>query len=268
MKILAKSLVLILFLIGILSCSEIKDQGLAKGVSKSTPTPKEMSSDTVFKSSELIIIKRSEHVYQHISYLKTKDFGNVECNGMLVTKNKESVCFDTPTEDKASKELLIWLNDSLGAKLLAIVPTHFHADCVGGLKEFVDKKIPIIASNKTIDFLTEKSDPFVNKMTGFKDSIRIPLADTSVLVQFFGAGHTKDNVVAYFAPDQTLFGGCLVKELGASKGNLEDADTSAWSKTIEYLKASFPEVELIIPGHGKPGNIALLDYTDSLFKKK
>jgi hypothetical protein len=40
------------------------------------------------------------------------------------------------------------------------------------------------------------------------------------LTKFFGEGHTKDNVVAYFLSEKILFGGCLLKELEASKGYL------------------------------------------------
>ena len=63
-----------------------------------------------------------------------------------------------------------------------------------------------------------------------------------------------------------MFGGCLVKEVGAGKGNLEDANVATWPKTIRMLKAKYPDVKIVVPGHGKAGGAELLDYTVKLFE--
>ena len=86
-----------------------------------------------------------------------------------------------------------------------------------------------------------------------------------------GLNTFHDKGILSFAniPSQkVLFGGCLVKELEASKGNLADADTLAWSNTIQNLKVKFPEAQIIVPGHGKFGDRSLLDYTEKLFELK
>ncbi|MCK0206070.1 MBL fold metallo-hydrolase [Ornithobacterium rhinotracheale] len=57
----------------------------------------------------------------------------------------------------------------------------------------------------------------------------------------------------YFPKDQVLFGGCLVKELGAGKGNLSDAFPKEWSATIQKVKHAYPEAKIVVPGHGKIG---------------
>ncbi|MEM7381519.1 MAG: subclass B1 metallo-beta-lactamase, partial [Bacteroidota bacterium] len=53
--------------------------------------------------------------------------------------------------------------------------------------------------------------------------------------------------------------------LNARKGNLADANIAQWSQTMELIKAKFPEIEIVIPGHGKAGGMELLDYTYQLF---
>jgi metallo-beta-lactamase class B len=63
-----------------------------------------------------------------------------------------------------------------------------------------------------------------------------------------------------------MFGGCLIKELGAGKGYLGDANVVAWSSTVEKVKKAYPNVKVVVPGHGAYGNIKLLDYTINLFK--
>lgn len=63
-----------------------------------------------------------------------------------------------------------------------------------------------------------------------------------------------------------MFGGCLLKELEASKGYLGDANVTTWSATVEKVKREYPNVRIVVPGHGGYGDQKLLDYTISLFK--
>lgn len=73
-------------------------------------------------------------------------------------------------------------------------------------------------------------------------------------------------MVGYFPSENILFGGCLIKELNASKGYLGDATIKEWSATVESVKKEYPNVKIVVPGHGAYGNIKLLDYTINLFK--
>jgi metallo-beta-lactamase class B len=88
----------------------------------------------------------------------------------------------------------------------------------------------------------------------------------SVIIKFFGEGHTRDNVVGYFPSEKILFGGCLIKEVGARKGYLGDANVADWSGTVRKIKKHYPSVNIVVPGHGAFGNKRLLDYTIRLFK--
>jgi metallo-beta-lactamase class B len=63
-------------------------------------------------------------------------------------------------------------------------------------------------------------------------------------------------------------GGCLIKELEATKGYLGDANVAAWSNTVKLVKKEFPNIKLVVPGHGAIGDSKLLDYTIDLFKIK
>ena len=67
------------------------------------------------------------------------------------------------------------------------------------------------------------------------------------MVKFFGQGHTKDNVVGYFPIENILFGGCLIKELEATKGYLGDANVGSWSNTVEKIKKQYPKTILLNP---------------------
>jgi metallo-beta-lactamase class B len=88
---------------------------------------------------------------------------------------------------------------------------------------------------------------------------------SEVHLYYPGAGHAIDNIVTYIPTAQTLFGGCLLKSLGSGKGNLADADTEKWSATVKNVQDHFPNIKFVVPGHGKAGNTALLEFTIGLF---
>jgi metallo-beta-lactamase class B len=219
----------------------------------------------VFAQPELRILQVAPHAYVHITYLQTDDFGKVPCNGLVVVSEGESVIFDTPANDADSERLIRWVNDSLKVRIKAVVPTHFHNDCLGGLPAFQAKGIPNYAYMLT-QSLAKESKSAVPEI-GFRDSLNLRFGKDSVLVRFHGEGHTRDNVVAWFAKEKVLFGGCLVKEIGASKGYLGDANLKAWSATVAAVKQRYPAVQVVIPGHGAPGPQGLLDYTIQLFSE-
>ncbi len=220
--------------------------------------------DTVYRSETLILTRISPNVYVHTTFLNTETWGKVSCNGMIVTGEKEALVFDTPSDDTSSAELIGFIKNKMNLGIKAVVPTHFHNDCLGGLKEFHKNKIPSLAGNRTIALA--KAKDFNIPQKGFQDSLTLKVGDRDVLVRFFGEGHTIDNVVAYVPGDEVLFGGCLLKSLDAGKGNLEDANQGQWSETVTNVKKAFPGVKTVIPGHGSPGDGALLDFTINLFK--
>lgn len=218
----------------------------------------------IYTSQSLIITQISENSFVHISYKQTTDFGNVPCNGLIVRDSNEVIIFDTPTNDNSAEELIKWIKETLHCNIKAIIPTHFHDDCLGGLKAFNDNNIPSYANSKTIELA--KENKLAVPKNSFTDSLILKVGDKNILVKFFGEGHTKDNVVGYFPSENVLFGGCLIKELNAGKGYLGDANVAFWSNTVEKIKKEFPNVKIVVPGHGDYGNSKLLDYTINLFK--
>ncbi len=223
------------------------------------------TSKTVYKTASLVIEQISPTVFKHVSYLKTDDFGNVACNGMIYITNNEALVFDTPTTDKVSKELIDWIKSVKKAIISGVVVNHFHDDCLGGLKGFHDEDITSYANNLTIELA--KKDSVEIPQNGFNQRLVLKLGSKKVITQFFGEGHTKDNTVSYLESENVLFGGCMIKSLKASKGYLGNANVSEWSNTVAKVKATFPKTEKVIPGHGKVGDSELLHYTIGLFNK-
>ena len=183
---------------------------------------------------------------------------------MIVSDKNEAIVFDTPTTNQTAKELINFINQKLKFKINAVVPTHFHNDCLAGLSAFNDQKIPSYGYFKTIALA--KADTLITPQNSFTDSLILKVGSTNTITKFFGEGHTQDNVVAYFPKDKVMFGGCLIKEIDATKGFLGDANIVDWPTTVEKVKNTYQEVKVVIPGHGKSGDKTLLDYTIKLFR--
>jgi len=216
----------------------------------------------------------SENLFVHVSYLATESWGNVPCNGMIFRDGKEAIVFDTPTSDSASYALLNWIEKELKCEVKAVVVNHFHVDCLGGLEAFHESGIKSYASKATIDLAKAKGQynpPQIgfdeparpNSQAGGSQSIKIGTKE--VINQHFGAGHTSDNIVSYVPSEKALFGGCMIKSMGAGKGNLADANVAQWPKSVENVKRQFPDLKWVVPGHGKVGGTELLNYTIELF---
>ena len=209
------------------------------------------------------LIPISKNVFVHESFLDTKDWGKVSCNGMIFVNNGEAIVFDTPANKEATQALIKIVKDSLNAEIKGLVINHFHADCLAGIQLFHQLKIETYANQRTIKLARENN--LETPKNSFNKKLILYLGNKKVENYFYGAAHTQDNIVSYIPSEKVLFGGCMVKALGASKGNLADADPTEWAKTIQKLKVLNPEI--VIPGHGKIGRTDLLDYTIQLFSK-
>ncbi len=218
----------------------------------------------VVDTNLLKINQLTPSTYLHISYLDGGAlYGKVPCNGVVLVDNGEAIVLDTPVSDSASAALINWIKTELKASIIAVVPTHFHIDCLGGLSEFHKQGIPSYGLKQTVRLAKGNGAEVPQK--SFSSNKKFQLGEHKVLCKHFGAGHTQDNVIVYYEPDELLFGGCLIKSVGAGKGNLADADVKQWSKTVANIKGAFPNLSRVVPGHGKPGGIELLDFTIDMF---
>ncbi|WP_086047928.1 subclass B1 metallo-beta-lactamase [Hugenholtzia roseola] len=234
---------------------------------KAAPADSSQKQVLVLDSPELQIYRLTPHTFVHISYLQTQSWGKVACNGLVYLSQNQALIMDTPTDSLAAERLINWLEKEKAAQIKGVIINHFHNDCLGSLSIFHRSQIPSYASAQTLNLAKANGQTILPQNT-FEKELILYLDSTkkeAVRNLYLGAAHTQDNIVSFVEKEKVLFGGCMVKALDASKGNLADADTLAWSETIQKVKQRFPQVQYVVPGHGESGNRALLDYTYQLF---
>lgn len=210
----------------------------------------------------LEIVKLSENNYQHISYLKLKQSSFYPCNGYVYISDGEAIVFDSPVDETSASQLIDFLKNELHVTIKGVVVNHFHADAAGGLNAFAKANIPSYASSKTAQILIKDA---VEITYPFETKQELKVGSTVVENTYFGPAHTQDNIVSYIQEENLLYGGCMIKSIHEGKGNLTDADVKQWSATVSKVKEAYPEVQVVVPGHGGKGDASLLEYTIKLF---
>ncbi len=99
----------------------------------------------------------------------------------------------------------------------------------------------------------------------FAKTKRLEYGNIIIELAYLGGGHTSDNIVVWIPSQKVLFGGCFVKSLDAKNlGNTKEADLDNYSKTLEAVLQKYRDAKIIVPGHGKPGNLQLIKHTIEL----
>lgn len=214
---------------------------------------------------DLQIIPINKNLYIHKSWMTFTEYGRVGSNGLIYIDGQSAILMDTPVNDSLSLLLIDWLRNKKGVSIKGVIINHFHIDCLGGLKAFHQAGIPSYATKKC-QKLARKEGANIPQI-GFRKKLNLKIESKEVWCRYFGKAHTKDNLVVYIPSEQALFGGCMIKSLEASKGNLNDASVKKWSQTVGKIKNAYPSLEIVVPGHGATGGVDLLDYTIKLFQK-
>jgi metallo-beta-lactamase class B len=220
----------------------------------------------IYVSKDVELVKISPNYLIHISYMESPQYGRFPSNGLIFVDEGKAFLFDTPMTEELTKELVSYLQDSMKIKITGFIPNHWHDDCMGGLGYLHSLGIESYANEMTIQIAKSKNLPLPSN--GFKDSLNLKLADKEIICNYFGAGHSLDNIVVWIPSEKILFGGCMVKELSSKGlGNTADADLDEWPKTIQKVLNKYPDAKYVIPGHGQFGGIELLIHTIELLTK-
>ena len=170
---------------------------------------------------------------------------------------------DLPWTDKQAGVLFDWVTKEHKTAVKRVIPTHSHIDCAGGLAEAHRRKADSFALDKTVEILKRANKPVPKNW--FSDRVSLSCGRIRVELAYFGPGHTVDNIVAWIPSKKILFGGDLVRTRNArTLGNAAEADVASWPKTLKKVKDAYPDVKIVVPGHGQPDERELIDQTIEL----
>jgi len=222
------------------------------------------SPQAVIRLADDVTVERiAAGIWLHTSYYDLLQLKNVPANGLIVIDGQDAVMIDTPWTDEQTAVLFDWVAREHKAAVRKVVPTHSHIDCAGGLAEAHRRGADSFALQKTAEILAAAKKPAPKNW--FTGRMSLACGDTRIEPAFFGGGHTIDNIVVWIPAKKMLFGGCLVKALNAKNlGNISESDLTAFPKTLKKVKEAYPDAKTVIPGHGQPAGLNLIDHTINL----
>jgi metallo-beta-lactamase class B len=217
-------------------------------------------------------------------------------NSLLVkVSGHELVFVDTPYTRLATQEVMEWLERTFGKVSVIEINTGYHVDNLGGNEYLQRAGVPVYGSFLTDRLLREKGEEtqkeilkwlsapehesfyYAHKSMSLypptqlfqaAEGLRFEFADGTVEAFYPGPSHAEDNLVVYFSEKKVLFGGCMIKSLDAENlGFTKDANLEAWSTSVERVTDRYEQAEIVVPGHGAPGDKELLDHTLALLEK-
>lgn len=222
---------------------------------------------TIQVHQDIRLIQCSESVYIHTTWHESEQFGRFPSNGLLIVAKGEAILVDTPPTDELTTQLLSFLKDSMQVNVTQCIVCHHHIDCLGGLNTIHAQGIESVANQRTIKLCQQLKLPLPQH--SFDNALQFNFHHIPIECRFFGEGHTSDNITVALPNQHIVFGGCLIKSsYSKGLGNIEDANVSAWDDTVLKLMNAYPDVELVVPGHGAHGGVELLSHTVTLIQNK
>lgn len=224
------------------------------------------NSNTITINEDLQLIHLEDSIFIHISWHTLKSYGKFPSNGMLIIKNGKALLIDTPMDIEKTEELYSYIKDTFQSKITDFIPGHYHDDCIGGLAYLHETGVNSTANALTIQKCIELNLPVPKQ--SFSKTMKLNFEGIEMNLNYFGAGHTADNITVYIPQYKILFGGCLIKSMNSKGlGNTADAIIDEWGETTEKVLNEYPDVKIVIPGHGKFGGKELLSHTIELVKQ-
>lgn len=217
--------------------------------------------------NDIQLIHLQDSIYVHVSWHHIENYGRFPSNGLIVIRNGQALMIDTPMDNGKIERIAKFLKDSMSVDITKLIIGHFHDDCLGGLGYLQRIGVESIANSKTIDKCKELQLPIPS--ISFTDSLSFDFNGVMVECRFFGAGHSFDNITVWIPSKRILFGGCLVKSMDSKGlGNLSDAVVAEWDSTIKKILGKYPDIKMVIPGHGNFGGVELLNHTVKLVENE
>lgn len=214
----------------------------------------------------LSIEKINSQLYLYTTY-NTFEGTKYAANAVYLITKKGVILFDTPWDSTQYQPLLDSIKQKHQLPVIAVFATHWHEDRAGGFAYYNRMGIPTYATKMTNDLLKANQKAQATHLVKVNKTYKV--GGQSFVLNFFGAGHSLDNVVVWFPDYQILDGGCFIKSSEAKDlGFVADGDVKAWKPSLARLLAKYPEIKMVIPGHDAWKDDDQIKRTEELLTEK
>ncbi len=236
-----------------------------------TPDAKNNAEETVMTKIQadypVTLSKIADNIWVHTTNYTLPGQKPISSNGLVVVEGEEVTLVDGAWGELATLSLIEKVRSETGKPVTKMIVTHHHADRTAGVDAAEWQGVKIFTHPDTPVLAARAGYPAPNTSVA---ALKAPKSRTkvgSLEVAYPGHGHASDNLVVYAPSAGILYGGCAVRGSGvASLGNIEDADLSKWSESLQWVKATYPKAKVVVPGHGQGANLSLIDGTLALIR--
>lgn len=205
------------------------------------------------------LTKVNKNIWIHTTYEKYKGY-RAPANGLVVVTSEGLVLVDTPWRNEQTDELIKLSKDVFKKDFKLAIVTHAHQDNIGGIDNLMKNDIKVISTNETAEEAVKNG--FSSPQPKLETNSKFKIGNINLETFYPGEGHAPDNIVVWIQDYKLLFGGCLIKSLNSQNlGSIDDANVEKWPISVKKVMKKYPNIEIVVPGHGEKGDSSLLDHT-------
>ncbi len=239
--------------------------GCGKTAEVTTPEP----APSVFSQYPIGLQKIAEGVWVHTSIYSFPGAGNVPSNGLVIEDEEGLILVDTAWGEMATGALLEKLEAETGKAVKKLVITNHHFSRLAGVDMLERAGVTVFTHPQTPTLSAALATPVPDTSVASLGKAGSRNKVGPIEIAYPGAGNTVDNLVVYVPAAKVLFAGTIVRGKGTpTLSNIERADMKAWPKSLNWIKQTYPEANLVVPGHGKGSKLDLVDDMLALIAKQ
>ena len=234
-----------------------------------TPTEKPVDSflSQLQADYPVALSKIADGVWVHTTNYSLPGQSPIPVNGLVVEDGEELILVDGAWGELATLSLLAKIKAETGKTPAKMIVTHHQSVKTAGVDAAEWQGLKVFTHPETPRLAAKAGFPAPDTTVA---ALKAPKSRTkvgSIEIAYPGHAHAEDNLIVYIPSANVLYGGSTVRGAGAkSLGNLVNADLEKWAESLQWIKATYPEAKVVVPGHGKGANLSLLDATYALIK--
>jgi glyoxylase-like metal-dependent hydrolase (beta-lactamase superfamily II) len=186
---------------------------------------------------------------QPLKIAKVKgDLYNIEGSGgnVGVYVTSEGVILIDDKFEQNYDEILARIKTVTDKPVRYVLNTHHHGDHTGSNAKFLPHAEVIAHKNARLN-IVEKKQPGAPRLS-FADEQQVDLGGKTVIMRWFGRGHTNGDAAVYFPELKTVHMGDLFSTGGPFIDATSGGSGTEWTKTVDRVFAW--DFDTVIPGHG------------------